>query len=66
MRGTLGLGPEDFRVLGLALAEFAAGTPSDLGDDTDREHAENLLAELTRWGFIGPGQPTRNGEQRPA
>lgn len=56
MTGTLGLGPEDFRVVGLALAEFAAGRSTDPQNDTDREHAQGLLDQLTSWGFIPRAQ----------
>lgn len=65
MSGTLGLGPEDFRVLGLALAEFSAGTPTDPDNDTDREHAENRVTDLARWGFITAGENVSNGDHRP-
>jgi hypothetical protein len=52
----LGLGPEDFRVMGLALAEFGAGQSNDQANERDREQARGLHDTLTRWGFIPAGQ----------
>lgn len=60
----LGMEPEDFRVIGLALAAFAAptgGNPPDDAhdcavDDEDREQAELLHELLIDWGHL-PRQP---------
>lgn len=54
MSATLGLEPEDFRVLGRALVAFADGEPVDEADEHDREQAAGLYETLLRWGFVSP------------
>lgn len=52
MSGLLGLSPEDFRVLGLALAAFGRGDSEDPAEEDDRERAAGLHEILTQQGFL--------------
>lgn len=55
----LGLAADDFRVIGLALAEFAAGPPRDTHDHfrTYRNHARHLHHLLARYGYLAADPP---------
>lgn len=55
MSGVLALAPDDYRVLGLALAEFATGKRSRQATDDDRDQAGALLDTLINWGLVPAG-----------
>lgn len=56
--GMLGLEPDSFRIIGLALAEFAAGEARDSVDDENREQAGFLHETLISWGYVNPEKPS--------
>lgn len=58
MSGLLGLGPDDFRVLGLALAAFGGGDAEHPAEEEDRERAAGLHELLTQWNYLPPPSDT--------
>jgi hypothetical protein len=50
--GVLGLGSDDFRIIGRAVAEFAARASTGPLDESDREQAAGLHDTLASWGFV--------------